>query len=57
MTPLTSHPHLTGTNTPSSDGAAGVFLEGAVLKGASTDAADAAVQADINTMYSHTSLL
>ena len=46
-----------GIGGDNSDGAAGVFLEGAVLKGASSDAADAAAQADINSVYSQMRLL
>ena len=38
-------------------GAADAFFEGVVLKGASTDAADAAVQADINSIYSRATIL
>jgi hypothetical protein len=45
---------LSGDN---SDGATGVFMEGVMLKGASTDAADDAVQADLNSFYSKVSLL
>ena len=47
-------PHEGGDN---SDGAAGIFLEGYVLRGASTDAADAAVQADVNAFYSQASFI
>jgi hypothetical protein len=39
-----------------SDGAAGAFFEGVVLKGASSEAADAEVKADLNGFYSKASL-
>lgn len=45
-----------GIGGDNSDGAAGAFFEGVVLKGASTEAADAEVQADINAFYSKASL-
>ena len=48
---------ILGIGGDNSDGAAGVFFEGVVLKGASTDAADAAVQADINSVYSRVTIL
>ncbi len=48
---------ILGIGGDNSDGAAGAFFEGCVLKGASTDAADAAVQVDINAVYSKMSLL
>jgi hypothetical protein len=44
---------ILGIGGDNSDGAAGVFFEGVVLKGASTDAADAAVQTDINSVYAN----
>ena len=46
--------HLQGGDN--SDGAAGAFFEGVVLKGASTESADAEVQADITAFYSKASL-
>ena len=46
-----------GIGGDNSDGASGSFFEGAVLKGASSDAADAAVQADIVSVYSKLSVL
>ncbi len=48
---------ILGIGGDNSDGAAGVFMEGVVLKGASTDAADTAVQADINSVYSRVTIL
>lgn len=46
-----------GIGGDNSDGASGIFFEGIVLKGASTDAADAAVQTDINAFYSRVQIL
>ena len=43
---------ILGIGGDNSDGAAGIFLEGAVIKGASSDAADASMQADLNAFYS-----
>ncbi len=48
---------ILGIGGDNSDGAAGMFFEGVVLKGASADATDAAVQADINAFYSKVTLL
>ena len=45
-----------GIGGDNSDGATGVFFEGVVCKGASTDAADDAVQRDINAFYSKVTL-
>jgi hypothetical protein len=39
-----------------SAGGSGLFFEGVVCKGASTDAADAAVQSDLNAFYSRVTL-
>ena len=47
---------ILGIGGDNSDGAAGVFFEGCVLKGASSEAADVAAQADINGFYSRLSL-
>ena len=47
---------ILGIGGDNSDGGAGVFFEGCVLKGASTEAADAATQADIVSVYSRLSL-
>ena len=47
---------ILGIGGDNSDGAAGAFFEGVVLKGASTDEVDAAVQSDINAFYSKVSL-
>jgi hypothetical protein len=43
---------ILGIGGDNSDGAAGMFFEGAVLKGASSEAADAQAQANINAVYS-----
>ena len=48
---------ILGIGGDNSDGAAGIFFEGAVLIGASSQDADTAVQADINSFYSRLSLL
>jgi len=48
---------ILGIGGDNSDGASGIFFEGVVLKGASTDAADAAAQADINAFYSRVRFL
>ena len=48
---------ILGIGGDNSDGATGAFFEGAVLRGASTDAADAAAQADINGFYAKAALL
>lgn len=42
---------ILGIGGDNSDGGEGMFFEGVVLSGASTDAADAAVQADVNSFY------
>jgi len=47
---------ILGIGGDNSDGAAGAFFEGCVLKGASAEAADAEVQADINAVYGKMSL-
>jgi hypothetical protein len=48
---------ILGIGGDNSDGASGLFFEGAILKGASTDAADAQVQANINSVYSELSII
>ena len=48
---------ILGIGGDNSDGATGSFFEGYMLKGASTDAADAAVQSDVNAFYARASLL
>jgi non-reducing end alpha-L-arabinofuranosidase len=48
---------ILGIGGDNSDGAAGVFMEGAVLIGASSEDVDAAVQANINSVYSTVSLV
>ena len=48
---------ILGTGGDNSDGGAGVFLEGFVLRGASTEAADAAVQTDVNSCDSLASFI
>ena len=48
---------ILGIGGDNSDGGEGQFFEGVVVKGASTDAADDAVQADITSVYSRMSLL
>jgi hypothetical protein len=47
---------ILGIGGDNSDGAAGIFFEGCVLKGASNETADAAAQADINGFYKRLSL-
>ena len=47
---------ILGIGGDNSDGGAGVFMEGAVLVGASSEAADTAVQSDINSVYSRLSI-
>ena len=46
-----------GIGGDNSDGASGIFFEGVVLKGASSESADAEVMADISGFYSHVSRL
>jgi hypothetical protein len=48
---------ILGIGGDNSDGAAGVFFEGVVLKGASTEAADTSVQTDINSFYSKVKMI
>ena len=47
---------ILGIGGDNSDGGEGMFFEGVVLKGASTDAADAAVQADVDSFYANVKL-
>jgi hypothetical protein len=47
---------ILGIGGDNSDGASGIFMEGAVLSGASSEAADASVQQDINSVYSRVSI-
>lgn len=48
---------ILGIGGDNSDGAAGAFFEGVVIKGATSDATDAALQLDINGIYSRLALL
>ena len=48
---------ILATGGDNSDGGSGQFFEGVITKGASSDAADAAVQQNINSVYSQLSLL
>ena len=48
---------ILGIGGDNSGGGAGVFLEGVVLRGASTEAADSTVQLDINAFYSQASFI
>ncbi len=50
-------PHTVGIGGDNSDGASGLFFEGIMLKGASTEAADTAVQADITAFYAGVTLV
>lgn len=47
---------ILGIGGDNSDGANGLFTEGVICSGASSDAVDAAVQADINAFYSRVHL-
>jgi len=48
---------ILGIGGDNSDGAAGAFFEGVMTRGASTDAADDAVAADVGSVYSRLALL
>jgi hypothetical protein len=48
---------ILGIGGDNSDGGTGVFFEGVVCKGASPEAADDAVQADLNAFYSKVTLV
>lgn len=48
---------ILGIGGDNSDGGEGAFFEGVVLKGASTEAADAAAQADVTAFYSRVTRL
>ena len=54
--PAQTPPNPLAKSGDNSDGAAGAFFEGVVLKGASSEAADAEVKADLNGFYSKASL-